>query len=50
MLFPQTYILELKNKIEIANNILLISHFNPDGDTIGAVSALYHYLKVKNKK
>lgn len=49
MLFPQTYITELKNKINIANNILLISHFNPDGDTIGAVSSLYHYLKGRNK-
>ncbi|MDD2530238.1 MAG: bifunctional oligoribonuclease/PAP phosphatase NrnA [Bacteroidales bacterium] len=49
MLFPQTYINELRNKIDKANNILLVSHFNPDGDTIGAACAMYNYLKSKNK-
>jgi len=28
-------------------NILLVSHYNPDGDAIGSVLALYHYLKEK---
>lgn len=49
MLFPKTDILDLKNKIHEANTITLVSHFNPDGDTIGAVSAFYHYLNSKNK-
>lgn len=35
---------ELKNLIEDSDNILLISHINPDGDAIGAQLALYHYL------
>ena len=32
-----------------ADNIVLISHINPDGDAIGAQLALYHYLKSKGK-
>lgn len=50
MLFPQNYILELKDRINKANNILLVSHFNPDGDTIGASTALFHYLKGNGKQ
>ncbi len=50
MLFSETLVLELKTKINKANIITLVSHFNPDGDTIGAVSAMYHYLKSKDKE
>lgn len=50
MLFSETLVLELKTKIEKSNIITLVSHFNPDGDTIGAVTAMYHYLKSKNKE
>jgi bifunctional oligoribonuclease and PAP phosphatase NrnA len=28
-------------------HILLVSHYNPDGDAIGSILALYHYLKKK---
>ena len=28
-----------------ADNVLLICHKNPDGDTIGSAGALYHALK-----
>ena len=28
-----------------AENILLLCHKNPDGDTIGSAAALYHVLK-----
>lgn len=49
MLFPKTDIIDFQNKINESQTITLISHFNPDGDTIGAVSALFHYLKSKNK-
>ena len=31
-------------------NFLIIAHSNPDGDTLGATSALYSYLKSQNKK
>jgi len=44
------YTKELSNLFSSAENILLISHINPDGDAIGAQLALYHYLKVQNKK
>jgi len=49
MLFPNTDIVDFQNKINESQTITLISHFNPDGDTIGAVSALFHYLKLINK-
>lgn len=43
------YTKELSNLFEEADNILIISHINPDGDAIGAQLALYHYLKSINK-
>ncbi|MFA7082411.1 MAG: bifunctional oligoribonuclease/PAP phosphatase NrnA [Bacteroidales bacterium] len=49
MIFSETEITELKNKIQESNIITLVSHFNPDGDTIGAAVAFYHYLKSQNK-
>lgn len=49
MIFSQSEIAKLKNKIQESNTITLVSHFNPDGDTIGATTALYRYLKSKNK-
>jgi len=33
-----------------ARHILLVSHVNPDGDTLGSVLALYDVLKKANKK
>ncbi len=33
-----------------ARHILLVSHVNPDGDTLGSVLALYDILKKMNKK
>jgi len=39
------YTKELTKLFEASENILLISHINPDGDAIGAQLALYHYLK-----
>jgi len=44
MLFSETDVLEFETKLKKANTITLVSHFNPDGDTIGATSAMYHYL------
>lgn len=49
MIFSETQITALKNKIKESEIITLVSHFNPDGDTIGATIALYHYLKSQNK-
>ena len=40
---------QIKEEIDKANNILLLSHKNPDGDTIGSNLALHIYLKSLNK-
>jgi phosphoesterase RecJ-like protein len=40
---------ELSKLFSTRNNILLISHINPDGDAIGAQLAIYHYLASKGK-
>jgi len=44
------YTKELSKLFESAGNILLVSHINPDGDTIGSQLALYQYLTSKGKK
>ena len=33
-----------KSAIQNAKNILIISHVNPDGDTLGSMSALYQVI------
>lgn len=32
-----------------ARDIVLIGHFNPDGDAIGSVTAVWHYLRARGK-
>jgi len=44
------YTKELSKYFSASENILLISHINPDGDSIGAQLALYHYFKANGKK
>jgi len=44
------YTKELSELIESSDNILLISHINPDGDAIGSQLALYQYLTCKGKR
>lgn len=39
------YSKELSKHFSSADNILLISHINPDGDAIGSQLGLYHFLK-----
>jgi bifunctional oligoribonuclease and PAP phosphatase NrnA len=39
------YTKELSKLFSSSDNILLISHINPDGDAIGSQLALYHFLK-----
>lgn len=43
------YTKELSNLFSSSENILLISHINPDGDAIGSQLALYYFLKTKGK-
>jgi phosphoesterase RecJ-like protein len=41
---------ELKKIIENAQNIVIVCHFNPDGDAVGSSMALHHYLALMGKK
>ncbi len=43
------YSKELKKIISDAENIIIVSHMNPDGDAIGSMLALFHYLRDKGK-
>ena len=43
------YTKELSKHFSASENILLISHINPDGDSVGAQLALYHYFKAIGK-
>ena len=36
---------DIKTKIEKADNIVIICHISPDGDTIGSGLALYKFLR-----
>lgn len=41
---------QLDNSIKQAKNILLVSHINPDGDTLGSMCGLYSIIKDNYKK
>lgn len=41
---------KFKNVISKSNNIVIVTHFNPDGDAMGSSLALYNFLKKINKK
>jgi bifunctional oligoribonuclease and PAP phosphatase NrnA len=43
------YTKELSKLFQTSDNILIISHINPDGDSVGAQLALYHYFKAQGK-
>ena len=43
------YTKELSELFSSSENILIICHINPDGDSVGAQLALYHYFKDKSK-
>ena len=40
---------QLWNMIGSGEKIVLVAHTNPDGDAIGSISAMYHYLKQTGK-
>ncbi|MBN1107285.1 MAG: bifunctional oligoribonuclease/PAP phosphatase NrnA [Bacteroidales bacterium] len=46
---PFKYTKELIKLLKASENILLISHINPDGDAIGSQLALWHYLSGTGK-
>lgn len=43
------YTKELSKLFSTSENILIICHINPDGDSVGAQLALYHYFKANGK-
>ena len=45
----QIDISSLDSLLQQADRIVLVGHFNPDGDALGSVSAAYHYLKGRGK-
>lgn len=46
----QTDTARLERIICQATSLALVGHFNPDGDSVGSVTALYHYLKARGKQ
>src|SRR5574344_1512552 len=41
---------EFDNIIKNSKNILIVSHVNPDGDTLGAMCAMFNSIKLRYKK
>lgn len=48
-LISESIINKLNNLIVQSEKILILTHYNPDGDAMGSSLALYHYLKNKGK-
>ncbi|HPT13618.1 MAG TPA: bifunctional oligoribonuclease/PAP phosphatase NrnA [Bacteroidales bacterium] len=44
MNFPENSVSFLKNLVSRPHKVLITTHYNPDGDAIGASLALYHFL------
>ena len=45
----QIDISSLEPLLQKADKVVLVGHFNPDGDALGSVTAAYHYLKGRGK-
>ncbi|WP_345992751.1 bifunctional oligoribonuclease/PAP phosphatase NrnA [Chryseobacterium sp. Chry.R1] len=46
-MFTPTELLEIKNLLTPENKIVILTHYNPDGDAIGSSLGLKHYLQAK---
>ncbi|MDC8105575.1 DHH family phosphoesterase [Chryseobacterium sp. PTM-20240506] len=46
-MFTPTELLEIKNLLTPENKIVILTHYNPDGDAIGSSLGLKHYLHAK---
>lgn len=46
---PKEVLEKFRQYIEQAQNILLVSHTNPDGDALGSSLGLWHYLNLRGK-
>ncbi len=49
VMYLSKYTKELSKIFSSSENILLISHINPDGDAIGSQLAMYHFLKANGR-
>lgn len=47
MIFTPDKLIEVNNKVNEANQIVIVAHKSPDGDAIGSALGLYHYLVKK---
>ena len=41
---------QLQILLAASRDVVLVGHFNPDGDAVGSVTAAYHYLKAQGKR
>ena len=44
-MFTQSQLQEIKNLLLPENKVVIITHYNPDGDAIGSSLGLKHFLK-----
>jgi Exopolyphosphatase-related proteins len=46
-MFTPTELLDIRKFLNPENKIVIITHYNPDGDAIGSTLGLKHFLKAK---
>lgn len=46
-MFTPAELLEINTLLTPENKIVILTHYNPDGDAIGSSLGLKHYLKAK---
>jgi bifunctional oligoribonuclease and PAP phosphatase NrnA len=44
----KNFILSVKEHLDVSAPIIILTHYNPDGDAIGSSLALWHFLKKQN--
>ncbi|MBO7225276.1 MAG: bifunctional oligoribonuclease/PAP phosphatase NrnA [Bacteroidales bacterium] len=50
MILTKEKIEQFSKMIEVSDNIVILSHFNPDGDAVGSTTGLYKFLQNLGKK
>ncbi len=50
MILTKEKIEQFSKMIEVSDNIVILSHFNPDGDAVGSTTGLYRFLQNLGKK
>ena len=44
-MFTENQLTEIKSLLQTNKNVVIITHYNPDGDAIGSSLGLKHFLK-----